>query len=107
MRTGRGTKFIVGLAAMALVGVGLAACAPLPPPGPCGTFYPNSLFDGWLAWPYLSYVRTSEWEGASANITVRNAWLCTTDSSEANFSVAWSMITGNPGWAQSGFFRAG
>ena len=107
MTAGHGTKFVVGLAVVALLGVGLAACAPLPPPGPCGVFYSNSKFDGWGVSPYLSYVRTNEYEGAAANITVRNALLCTTDTSEANNSSAWSMITDFRGWAQTGFLRAG
>src|SRR5439155_26901019 len=48
-------------------------------------------------------------EGASANITVRNAWLCTSDTSGNNLSTAWSMIaSGNArGWAQTGFLRSG
>lgn len=69
----------------------------------------GNYFDG--MWnPHSSYI------GVSANLTVRYAAVCDTDTSQynastqaiGNFSAAWSMIAnaGGPGWLQSGYLRA-
>lgn len=67
---------------------------------------PTNRFDGYIApqapqaWQYT--------EGASADIVVHFASVCTTDNSNYNFTTAWTMISdvvGVSSYAQSGFMR--
>lgn len=92
---------IVAIAFIAFV-CGQAAAAPSARAATCGPFQGHHA--GYITNAYGGS-QPRLFEGAKALITDRNGYsLCTSDTSNGNFSTAWSMIASHDlnGWAQSG-----
>lgn len=93
---------VVGATTLAVTAVISAGATPAQAQlSQCGTYDGNKTY--FSGWQYASLSST----GASAEIPVRTAAVCDSDSGRQNFTNSWSMIAAGDrqGWVQSGYER--